>query len=857
MRLSVKMILFCLIIGVLPLAGMVGYSIVSGSESLRSEVFDKLASVTQAKKHNLEDITRSWEQDVSVYAKARGVYSALVRLRDIIFYNAEPGKPMDVKNEEYAHALKRVQRDFSVFVDDMGYHDALLMDDTGRVVFTARRGRELGADLVKGTMAGSPLAKAWKTALGGKTVFVDFHAYSPLGGEPNAFVLAPVRRVTGEIEGVAGLRISLNSVNRLMKARSGMGKSGEVFLVGQDRLMRSDLASDMNHHSVAASFGNPGSGAMKIKPVDLALRGESGTMTTTAFDGKEVLAAYAPVKIGDSQWALVAQMDTDEAFAGVTRLEHAGLVLTAGSCIFIVFITLGFLRIALLKPLKSLRTFAGAVSDGDLEAEAKGRFKAELAEVRDAIVVMVGNLRAKMQEAEQAGDTARQRAEEAEAALEDARQARQARFDADQAQRKGMLQAASMLRHIVTRMNDASTQVNRESENIRENAISQQMRVEQTVDAIEAMSSNIVEVALSAEEASSAVQTALECARKGAEVVHGTVETMGEVNSITETLKLEAGDLGEKAKGIGKVMNVISDIADQTNLLALNAAIEAARAGEAGRGFAVVADEVRKLAEKTMDATREVGQSINAIQEGVRNNVKGMDHASEAVERANGMVGESGSVLNEIMEHFDITAEQVRGIAKASEQQSHAGEEITLAVGEVDKVTLGTAEAVNETGQAISRITRQIEALTHLYGLFRMLGEGKVQAEVENLAMRPEVQAMVPGPLKTALSSLVHEKDYLDMAWVTDTNGRMVTDFAQAPDAVCTLGADVCDKNWADRDWHVEPLRTGETYVSNIYYSDVVNDYCLTISAPIMNGNGIPKGVFAADIRPVVQEKLS
>ncbi|WP_161598419.1 methyl-accepting chemotaxis protein [Pseudodesulfovibrio senegalensis] len=857
MRLSVKMIFFCLIIGVLPLAGMVGYSIVSGSESLRSEVFDKLASVTQAKKHNLEDITRSWEQDVAVYAKARGVYSALVRLRDIAFYNAQPGKPMDVSNEEFAHALKRVQRDFSVFVDDMGYHDALLMDDTGRIVFTAKKGRELGADLARGTMAGTPLATAWKTALSGRTVFVDFHAYGPLDGEPSAFILAPVRRITGEIEGVAGLRISLDSVNRLMKARAGMGDSGGVFLVGPDRLMRSDLSADMERHSVAASFRSPATGAMKIKPVDRALKGESGTMTTEAFDGTEVLAAYAPVSIGDVRWALVAQMDTDEAFAGVTRLEHAGLVLTAGSCVCIIFITLGFLRIALFKPLNSLRAFAGAVSDGDLEAEATGRFKAELAEVRDAIVIMVGNLRDKMHEAEQAGDTARKRAEEAEAALEDARQARQARFDADQAQRKGMLQAAGMLRHIVTRMNDASTQVNRESENIRENALSQQMRVEQTVDAIEAMSHNIAEVARSAEEAASTVEAASDRARSGAAVVHGTVETMGEVSQITVQLKEEAGDLGEKAKGIGRVMNVISDIADQTNLLALNAAIEAARAGEAGRGFAVVADEVRKLAEKTMDATREVGQSIKAIQEGVHTNMEGMDRASGAVERANGMAGESGAVLNEIMDHFRVTSEQVQGIARASEQQSLAGEEISLAVGEVDKVTLGTAEAVNETGQAISRITRQIDALTRLYGLFRMLGEGRVQDEVEKLATQPAVRDMAPGPLKAVLDSLVREKEYLDMVWVTDANGRMITDFAQAPGAVCTLGADLCDKDWTDRDWHTEPLRTGETYVSNIYYSEVVNDYCLTISAPVMNGDGVPKGVFAADIRPTAQELTS
>ena len=130
------------------------------------------------------------------------------------------------------------------------------------------------------------------------------------------------------------------------------------------------------------------------------------------------------------------------------------------------------------------------------------------------------------------------------------------------------------------------------------------------------------------------------------------------------------GELGKQAQGIGQIITVIEDIADQTNLLALNAAIEAARAGEAGRGFAVVADEVRKLAEKTMSATREVVDFVGAIQDCAQKNVVATDSAVKLVEESTGLAGQSGEALHAIVGMVQRTADQVRAIATASEEQS-------------------------------------------------------------------------------------------------------------------------------------------------------------------------------------------
>jgi methyl-accepting chemotaxis protein len=849
MRLSVKMILFCLLVGIVPLAGMAGYSLHNASVSLKEQSYSKLVALQEAKSNELDGLTELWNRDITMYSEAKYVYSALVRLRDIIFYAAKPGERMNLADEDYAHALKRVVPDFAPWVKVRGYADALLLDDTGRIVFSVAMGRELGEDIVNGPMAGSRLAGAWKRALKGETVFVDFAPYSPLDGLPCAFIAAPVRRYGEGIEGVAVLRIPIESVDRVMRARAGMGKTGETFLVGSDGLMRSDLHSDPEAHSVIASFADPGSGTMDSEPARRALGGESGRMDSVDYRGCEVLAAYSPINVGGVVWGLVAKIDASEALNPVRGLENAAMAVGSVSAAGIILITLIFLRMVLLKPLRELRVYAGHVADGDLDARPEGRFKGELGEVTEAIERMVHNLGEKMREAGEASRLAETRAAEAEAAVVRAEGERRARTDAARAQREGMLQAAGMLDNVVSGMREASATVNQESDRIMEGANSLSSRVEITAASMEELAGSIREVANNAETASKDAEFARQRAQEGSEVVRRTVESIGDVYSITEQLKEQVSSLGGKADSIGKVMNVISDIADQTNLLALNAAIEAARAGEAGRGFAVVADEVRKLAEKTMDATREVGGSIAAIQADVRENIKGMDRAAERVDVANRLAGESGQALGEIMEFFETVTRQVETIATASIQQSSVGEEINQAVSEVDTVSTQTAGAVAQTGGAIGELTGQIETLSKLYGLFMLLGEGVVQQQVEALAKAPDLA--VSDRRFKVLQRVVRDNPSLETAWIVDSRGVQSTEFATASGGSENLKGGP-GSSWADRDWFRETMRTGESFISNIYYSEALEDYCLTVATPVKDGEGRILSVLAVDVRHAV-----
>jgi methyl-accepting chemotaxis protein len=186
------------------------------------------------------------------------------------------------------------------------------------------------------------------------------------------------------------------------------------------------------------------------------------------------------------------------------------------------------------------------------------------------------------------------------------------------------------------------------------------------------------------------------------------------VNTTALSLKDSMRSLGEQADSIGQVMTVISDIADQTNLLALNAAIEAARAGDAGRGFAVVADEVRKLAEKTMSATKEVGDRISSIQQAAGKNIESMDKAVAAIQQATGKANDSGAALDSIVTVADGTALQVSSIATAAEEQAAAMEQINRSVEEVTMIVSETTEGMMQAAEAVQELATQANELRSL-----------------------------------------------------------------------------------------------------------------------------------------------
>ena len=241
-------------------------------------------------------------------------------------------------------------------------------------------------------------------------------------------------------------------------------------------------------------------------------------------------------------------------------------------------------------------------------------------------------------------------------------------------------------------------------------------------DGIRAMVEIMSEVAAAAGRAAGDSKSAEEEAGSGVEVVRETIACIARVAEQTAAVAEGMEELGAHAAGIGRILELITDVADQTNLLALNAAIEAARAGEAGRGFAVVADEVRKLAEKTMSATREVESAIESIQEGTNQSAATVDSAVAAIEKAGHMGEESGHSLQQISALAEDSSSRVSAIATAATEQSAASEEINRNISEVNHLSADIAEAMEGASSQVRDMAEQAHVLKDILDAIRAQG---------------------------------------------------------------------------------------------------------------------------------------
>ncbi len=300
----------------------------------------------------------------------------------IAFDDAGDGSAWSAANARYNDFFREIVRRFN-------FGDALLLDNRGNVVYSAYKGPDLGTNILTGPFRERALTEAYEKARSSNSVdyvgVTDFGWYLP-ADEPTAWFLSPVGP-QGRVDGVLALQFPISRINDLMTAKgqwqaTGMGTTGETILVGPDDLMRSDsrlfIENPDQFRADVIEAGTPPEiaeesierrGTTLVQPmattaVEEAQRGHSGTTIERDYLGYETLQAYAPIDLPGLHWAVVAKINTEEAFAPVAHFTKT-LVLSTVIIIFVVCLAAMLLARLFVRPIRRLQAGAQQISAGD------------------------------------------------------------------------------------------------------------------------------------------------------------------------------------------------------------------------------------------------------------------------------------------------------------------------------------------------------------------------------------------------------------------------------------------------------------------------------------------------------------
>ncbi|WP_419253319.1 methyl-accepting chemotaxis protein [Caulobacter sp. ErkDOM-YI] len=259
--------------------------------------------------------------------------------------------------------------------------------------------------------------------------------------------------------------------------------------------------------------------------------------------------------------------------------------------------------------------------------------------------------------------------------------------------------AASKLTASLGQIRQASSGVGSGASEIAQAADDLSRRTEQQAASLE-------QTAAALDEITSTVRQTADGARKANEIVVDTRRRATATEQAVGAAVRAVGEIESSSAQISQIIGVIDEIAFQTNLLALNAGVEAARAGEAGRGFAVVAQEVRALAQRSADAAKQIKVLIST--------------ASTKVSEGVGLVGQTGTALNDIMERVSQIAALVAEISASSQEQSTGLNEVNTAINQMDQMTQQNAAMVEQTTAAAHSMRGESGRLTQMVDQFNL-----------------------------------------------------------------------------------------------------------------------------------------
>ncbi len=410
LKIKPKLIGAFLLVGLVPLVTIGVLSLMKAETAIENESFAKLEAVQALKVVQLHSFYQDRVNDATTLAANPFVEQAF---RDLdAAMNAAKGQGSNQISglgnfnyrapDEYKAIHDLYFDTFKHYMEEYGYYDLFLMcPDMGDVSFSVYK----EADFAERTSdIDSSLRDVWRiAAMQGQVAVSDIKPYAPSNGAPAQFIAAPIK-VEGQVVAVVALQVSADSVNVIMQNRAGMGESGEAYLVGADKRMRSDSFLDPTGHSLVASMaGTVADNGVDTEAVELALSGQSGSQVIQDYNGNPVLSVFSPVEIAPGvTWVCLAEIDMAEVDIPINRLRASVLVI--GGVIIALIICFAFwLAASIAGPIKKIGAVAKNMALGDFDQDVDIHQKDEIGDLAEAFGDMGESIQSKAEAAREIG----------------------------------------------------------------------------------------------------------------------------------------------------------------------------------------------------------------------------------------------------------------------------------------------------------------------------------------------------------------------------------------------------------------------------------------------------------------------
>lgn len=309
-----RLLLGFLIVGVLPLAGLAWFYIGAIQQALTAVVLQEVSSIADKKADQIDVYIHERIEDVRTYGQLELVRNALSALSADF---ARGGLQATRGNAE------RLRPALAVLMQSSAYHDLLLIDTDGNIVFSVLQEADIGTSLRTGPFATSGLAEGFRQAMAAlQTDLTAMEPYAASGAKVAGFLVAPIFHGSQPL-GALALQLNLEALTPVVSDRTGLGRSGETVLarrLGEDVQYTGPLARIAD-----AAYRHRIPVEQAAEPIQLALAGGHGYGITRDYVGVDVVAAWR--YLPSLQWGMVVKIDTAEVF--VPARQAAWLTLSA------------------------------------------------------------------------------------------------------------------------------------------------------------------------------------------------------------------------------------------------------------------------------------------------------------------------------------------------------------------------------------------------------------------------------------------------------------------------------------------------------------------------------------------------